>query len=60
MPEEREMDGEQVGQYLLTVARAMLGIRVSPRSRHAVIYVGMQGDRYRFLNNKWENSEGRN
>ena len=43
--------------YLQKSEHAMLGIRVSSGSKHAVIYDGREGKMYRFLNNKWENSE---
>ena len=36
---------------------SMLGIQVTPTSKHAVVFLGMQEDKYKFLNNKWETSE---
>lgn len=35
----------------------MLGIQVTPQSKHAVIFLGKGNGMYKFLNNKWENSE---
>lgn len=35
----------------------MLGIQVTPQSKHAVIFLGEENGVYKFLNNKWENSE---
>jgi len=36
---------------------SMLGIWVTPQSKHAVVFLGEENGVYRFLNNKWENSE---
>lgn len=57
MLREREILRDQMTGYLRESEHAMLGIRVSPGSKHAVIYDGREGEKYRFLNNKWENSE---
>lgn len=35
----------------------MLGIRVTPQSKHAVVFLGEENGAYKFLNNKWEKSE---
>ena len=48
---------DQVPAYLCQERCAMLGLRLSPRSKHAVVYVGREGDRLLFLNNKWRNSD---
>lgn len=55
--EEVRLRREDVCSYLETVKNAMLGLRVSPERRHAVVYEGMEGGKYRFLNNKWANSQ---
>ena len=34
----------------------MLGIRISPQSKHAVVFVEKEKDKFIFLNNKWETS----
>ena len=47
---------EEVCSFLADVHTAMLGIAFSQRGKHAVVYTGMEGDRYRFLNNKHKNS----
>jgi len=36
---------------------SMLGIQVTPKSKHAVVFLGEEKGTYKFLNNKWENSE---
>lgn len=36
---------------------AMLGLRVSPREKHAVVFIGMDRECFRFINNKWEHSD---
>lgn len=36
---------------------SMLGIQVTPQSKHAVIFLGEEKAVYKFLNNKWEASE---
>lgn len=54
---EREIRRENMAGYLQELEHAMLGIRIDPRSKHAVIYDGREGEKYHFLNNKWENSE---
>ena len=48
---------DQVPAYLCQERCAMLGLRLSPRSKHAVVYVGREGDRLLFVNNKWRNSD---
>lgn len=57
MLREREILRDQMTGYLRESEHAMLGIRVSPGSKHAVIYDGREGEKYRLLNNKWENSD---
>lgn len=34
----------------------MLGMEISPQSRHAVVFLGEENGIYRFLNNKWEST----
>ncbi len=36
---------------------SMLGLQVTPKSKHAVIFLGKEEEVYKFLNNKWETSE---
>ena len=36
---------------------SMLGIQVTPWSKHAVVFLGEDNGVHQFLNNKWENSE---
>lgn len=47
---------KEVCPFLKEVRPAMLGLAVSPRGKHAVVYSGTEGDRYRFLNNKHKGS----
>lgn len=47
---------EEVCSFLADVRPAMLSIAFSQRGKHAVVYTGMEGDRYRFLNNKHKSS----
>ena len=54
---EREIQREQVTEMLQGEKTAMLGIRVSPQSKHAVIYLGENHGSYRFLNNKWQHTD---
>lgn len=53
---ERSMPKGDVCAYLRSVSVAMLGLTVTPQSRHAVIYTGMPDGKYRFLNNKRQDS----
>ena len=54
---ENRVDRDQIPSALLRVKTAMLGLRVSPKSKHAVVYLGLEGGKYRFLNNKWQHTE---
>lgn len=36
---------------------AMLGMRISQNSKHAVVYIGMDNHKMIFLNNKWEHTD---
>ena len=47
---------KEVCLFLKEVRPVMLGLAVSPRGKHAVVYTGTEGDRYRFLNNKHKGS----
>ena len=48
---------EEVPAVLMAEKTAMLGIRVSPRDKHAVVYTGTEGECFCFLNNKWAHTE---
>lgn len=54
---ETQIQREQAAEVLRGEKTAMLGIRVSPRSKHAVVYHGMDDGRYSFLNNKWQHTD---
>ncbi len=47
---------EEICTFLKEHIPAMLGLAVSPQGKHAVVCIGMKGDRYRFLNNKPQSS----
>lgn len=54
---ETEVKREDVPYHLSKTERAMLGVRVSPQSKHAVIYIGNDGGHFQFINNKWEHTD---
>lgn len=54
---ERFVPREEIPERLAGEQTAMLGIRVSPRDKHAVVYIGKEGGLFRFLNNKWQHTE---
>ncbi len=54
---EKEVNKERLCGYLRDLQYAMLGIYVSERNKHAVIYTGMEDGKYCMLNNKWERSD---
>ena len=53
---ECDMEKEQVCAYLRDIFPAMLGIRVSPESKHAVVYTGRQDEKFLFLNSRRKDS----
>ena len=53
---ERQLSREEVCHYLQANPPVMLGIRVTPTSKHAVIYTGSGDGEYHFLNNKRQTS----
>ncbi len=53
---ETRLSREAVGEFLRSIPSGMLGIAANGGCRHAVVYRGMVGSRYRFLNNKWQHS----
>ena len=46
----------EAGKFLQDAKCAMIGIEVASGNKHAVVYCGMEDGRYRFINNKWEQS----
>ena len=54
---EQFISREEVPEALAKEKTAMLGIRVSPRDKHAVVYTGKDGQDFRFLNNKWAHTD---
>lgn len=55
--EERTVPREELKAELARSGPSMLGLRVSPEGKHAVLYTGVHDGRFCFLNNKWERSE---
>jgi len=47
---------QEVCAYLQARCPAMLGLRVSPERKHAVIFTGLENNKFQFINNKWQNS----
>lgn len=54
---ETAVSKADIPSHLRQCSVAMLGLRVSPRDKHAVVFVGMEEDTFRFINNKWEDSD---
>lgn len=55
--QETRVEKARVPQWLGQGGSAMLGIRVAPGAKHAVIFTGREGERFRFRNNKWQHSQ---
>lgn len=53
---ERQLGREEVCSYLQAHPPAMLGLRVTPSSKHAVIYTAYRDGQYHFINNKHQAS----
>lgn len=51
---EQKISSAQAAEYLRLQKTAMLGLRVDDTGKHAVVYIGSQGDALTFINNKWE------
>lgn len=51
---EQKISSAQAAEYLRQQKTAMLGLRVDDTGKHAVVYIGSQGDALTFINNKWE------
>jgi len=47
---------EEACAHLQASCPAMLGLRISPERKHAVIFTGMENNKFQFINNKWQNS----
>lgn len=46
-----------IPDYLLTCRTAMLGLPVTSKGKHAVVFIGMDGEKFQFINNKWQGSD---
>lgn len=51
------IDRGEICAFLQDVKCAMIGIEVSEGNKHAVVFSGAEGERYRFINNKWEQAD---
>lgn len=51
---ETPVEKEDAPRFLRKQSCAMLGILMENSGKHAVVFTGMEGGRFRFLNNKWE------
>ena len=47
----------EIAEYLRKQKTAMLGIKMPNGGKHAVVYIGMEADKFVFLNNKWETED---
>lgn len=54
---EKEVYKEQICDYLRGLHYAMLGIYVSERNKHTVIFTGVKDGKFCMLNNKWEQAD---
>lgn len=54
---EEKIPAAQVAEYLKKQKTAMLGLQVEQNGKHAVVYVGTQGEKLLFVNNKWVQSD---
>lgn len=54
--QERTISRAELCAALRQAGHAMFGIRISEKSKHAVIFSGMRGNQFVLLNNKWEHS----
>lgn len=54
---EKEVCKEHLCEHLRALQYAMLGIRVSERNKHAVIFTGIKDDKFCMLNNKWAHAD---
>ncbi len=54
---EHRVERERLPAVLCSTKTAMLGLRISPKSKHAVVYLGTDHGNYRFLNNKWQHTD---
>lgn len=54
---ERTVSKRDVSKFLPKHKTAMLGLRMSPNGKHAVVFIGTQEGKYVFLNNKREDGD---
>ena len=54
---EKRVKRELIPSALHSTKTAMLGLQISPKSKHAVVYMGLEGSKYHFLNNKWQHTD---
>jgi hypothetical protein len=54
---ERKIETAALCSTLRKMEYAMLGIHVSDDNKHAVVFTGVKGDKFEFLNNTWERTD---
>lgn len=54
---ERWAEREDVPAVLARAKTVMLGLRLSAKGKHAMVYQGMDNERFVFLNNKWKHTD---
>lgn len=55
--EETERKREDVPAVLTGEDCALIGLYLTPRNKHAMVYTGKDNGRFCFINNKWEHTE---
>ena len=54
---ELQVNRMDLPAFLRKSGPCMLGLLVSPQNKHAVLFTGMEGERFCFLNNRWEHTD---
>ena len=54
---ETAVSKSKIPDYLSHCSTAMLGLRISPTEKHAVVFQRMQAGYFQFMNNKWQDSD---
>lgn len=54
---EIAVNKKNVPRYLGQCRTAMIGLRVSPQEKHAVVFVKANEGKFQFINNKWKSSD---
>lgn len=54
---ETVVSKSEIPNHLHQCGIAMLGLRITPSNKHAVVFTGMDEENFRFINNKWCNDD---